>query len=872
LIHLSFQKEEPMKNHRRIIKVVILGLLFLAAFPTGPGSAAEGVTATVIGLLPVTIVNEIGTTIGGVALMRVKDQSGTANDPSKYVLFQTPASIYRGYRTYTIPATITPASIKSIQVSTNYKGPAKATQRWSWYLYDWLDSSWVLRGDNTGAAANVWKYLMFRTSASPAKFVNATTKQIRLRLVSNNSNGDAKLDYEAIVVCADALGCVRILPSSPVHIAYILPVSGGAQDLGIDARNGAVIAIDDAAGKILNHTIKFDGKDSLCNSGGGLAAATQLAADPSIVAIVGPGCSSETKGGMSVLSAAGLVVVSPSNTLPDLTEPGNPYHFPGYLRVSISDKVQGRLAAQFAWSFLSETKAATIRDGNQISDYQRKDFEAKFIQLGGTISTQKLIDPKATDFSAVLTSIAAGNPDVIYMPVSMPAAGYLVPQARGTTGLETADLIGSDALYTQDLATAAGADVEGFYVTNLDTGLFKPAYKSHFLPAYKAKFGYDPISVWHAHAYDAFNMIKAAIVKVAVVEPDGTIHLGRKVLRDALYATTTFNGLTGNLTCNNLGDCSAANLSMFRYPADPYWPPVPIWPHNQREDGAYRVNIPVNGSLQNPAWSPDGNSILFTRFRKGYNKEPADLFVVEPGSSDTRLLISDGSGNVNLPGSSWNSITHKIVFSSSRDPHDEIYLVDEDGNPGDEVKVTGRANKVAYEPSLSPNGQWVVFESHVLDVEGDGIVVKYKIDGTMPYQNLTNANEDCRQPNWSPAGDKILYQKFSNGQWDIWIMNSDGTNHRKITSGSGEKTDASFSPDGQWIVYSSDELGLEFANLFIKPVSGGNAIRLTYYEGYDGAPSWSYDGKKVAFESFPGDPDNSSGTTLWIIDVQALFQ
>jgi len=292
----------------------------------------------------------------------------------------------------------------------------------------------------------------------------------------------------------------------------------------------------------------------------------------------------------------------------------------------------------------------------------------------------------------------------------------------------------------------------------------------------------------------------------------------------------------------------------------------------QREDGARRVNIPVNGSLQNPVWSPDGNSLLFTRFRDGYNAEPADLFVVDFSPNNIRVLISDESGNVNLPGSSWNPLTKKIVFSSSREPHDEIYLVDDYGSPGDEVKITDRANMVAYEPSLSPDGQWIVFESHELDVEDNGTIVKYKIDGTIPYQNLTSPDEDYRQPNWSPTGDKILYQKFSDGQWDIWIMNSDGTNHQKVTSGSGDKTDASFSPDGQWIVYSSNQFGLEFANLFITSVSEGNAIRLTHYEGYDGAPSWSSDGKKIAFESCSGDPDNSSGTTLWIIDVPAPFQ
>ena len=282
------------------------------------------------------------------------------------------------------------------------------------------------------------------------------------------------------------------------------------------------------------------------------------------------------------------------------------------------------------------------------------------------------------------------------------------------------------------------------------------------------------------------------------------------------------------------------------------------------------MNILVNGSLQNPAWSPDSGLLLFTRFRNGYNTEPADLFIVDLGATEIRTLVSDGSGNINLPGSSWNSITQEIVFSSSREPHDEIFFIDDESGPGDEVRITNRANLVSYEPSLSPDGQWVVFESHELDVEDNGIIVSYRVDGMMPYQNLTDPGEDCRQPNWSPVGDKILYQRFDDGQWDIWIMNSDGTNHQRVTSGSGDKTDASFSPDGQWIVYSSNESGIEFANLFIISVSGGNAVRITQYEGYDGAPSWSPDGNSIAFESYPGDPDDTLGTTLWIIDVPAL--
>jgi len=294
-------------------------------------------------------------------------------------------------------------------------------------------------------------------------------------------------------------------------------------------------------------------------------------------------------------------------------------------------------------------------------------------------------------------------------------------------------------------------------------------------------------------------------------------------------------------------------------------------PFLYRADGALELEISLNGSLQNPAWSPDAGSLLFTRFRNGYNAEPADLLIIDLGDNSTKTLVSDGSGNVNLPGSSWNAATHKIVFSSTRDPHDEIFIIDEDGIPGDEAKITDRENFVAYEPSFSSDGEWVVFESHQLNVEGDGVITKYEVDGTGSYQMLTDIQEDCRQPNWSPAGDLILYQKLANGQWDIWITNTDGTNHQKITSGSGNKTDASFSPDGQWIVYSSDEGGLEFANLFIIKVSGGNPIRVTNYNGYDGAPSWSPDGRKIAFESYPGDPDDTSGTTLWIIDAPEVL-
>lgn len=180
--------------------------------------------------------------------------------------------------------------------------------------------------------------------------------------------------------------------------------------------------------------------------------------------------------------------------------------------------------------------------------------------------------------------------------------------------------------------------------------------------------------------------------------------------------------------------------------------------------------------------------------------------------------------------------------------------------------MTSRVNKVAYEPTLSPDGEWVVFESHILDVEENGIITKYRVDGSSEYIELTGANDDCRQPNWSPANNKILYQRLVNDEWAIWIMNIDGSDKFKVTNNVGNCTDASFSNDGQFIIYSSD-YQVEIANIYRIDIDGSNPVQLTSFDGYDGATSVSPDGTKLAFESINGEPDESSGTVIVLLEL-----
>ncbi len=374
--------------------------------------------------------------------------------------------------------------------------------------------------------------------------------------------------------CTDSIGCVTVGPTDPVHIAYLLVVSGPNAALGTDSRNGVEIAIDDAGGKILGHDIKFDGQDGGCSADGGQAAGTKLAADPTVIAVIGTSCSSEARAAEPLLSKAGFVTISPSNTAPDLTDPTNPNHYAGYFRTAHNDKVQGKAAADFAYNTLGARKAATIHDGSLYASSLVQVFADNFKQFGGTMTTETSVDPNATDMSSVLASIATGKPDIIYYPIFLPAGAFITVQAKTTPGLENTKLMSADGLYSPDAMKAAGAAAEGWMVSS---PIVQGAAYDAFVAKYKAKFGELPINIFHAHAYDAFNIIMAAIQKVAVKDADGTLHIPRQGLRDAVAATKDFKGLTGVLTCNVDGDCANPIIGAYVYHAGQY-PPELIWP------------------------------------------------------------------------------------------------------------------------------------------------------------------------------------------------------------------------------------------------------------------------------------------------------
>jgi branched-chain amino acid transport system substrate-binding protein len=182
----------------------------------------------------------------------------------------------------------------------------------------------------------------------------------------------------------------------------------------------------------------------------------------------------------------------------------------------------------------------------------------------------------------MLTKIATGKPDMIYYPIFIAAGGHVTRQAKEVAGLEKVILMGADGLFSPDFYKAAGETAIGMYHSSPDFSAFAGGYKA-FLEKHQKKYGEKPLSVFHAHAYDAAMIIFAAIEKVAKKGPDGVLHIGRQKLRDALYETKGFKGLTGTLTCDKHGDCADPRIAIYKtteenvkklvMPDTPFWKP-----------------------------------------------------------------------------------------------------------------------------------------------------------------------------------------------------------------------------------------------------------------------------------------------------------
>jgi len=360
--------------------------------------------------------------------------------------------------------------------------------------------------------------------------------------------------------------------TSTVKIVSSLPMTGSSLGQAQSIVNGINQVLDETQSTACDGKIKieYQSLDDATAAAGKwdpaqvTANSNQAVADPSVVAVVGTFNSGAAKLAIPIYNQADIVMVSPANTYPGLTKPGlgegqepDVYYPSGtrnYARVVPTDDLQGKVAA--IWASSLGAKTVYVLDDQELYGKGIADiFEATAQEKGLKVLGREGIDPKASDYKALMTKIKALNPDLIYFGgITQNNAGQLIKDMRNV-GM-TADKVkfmGPDGIYEQALVDAAGKDAEGVYATfggvpgKELTGDGKVWYDN-----YKAKYNAEP-EAYAAYGYESAKVIVNGIN--AVCKND------RAAIREAVMGTKNFQGLLGTWSFDENGDTTITTMS-----------------------------------------------------------------------------------------------------------------------------------------------------------------------------------------------------------------------------------------------------------------------------------------------------------------------
>ena len=227
-----------------------------------------------------------------------------------------------------------------------------------------------------------------------------------------------------------------------------------------------------------------------------------------------------------------------------------------------------------------------------------------------------------------------------------------------------------------------------------------------------------------------------------------------------------------------------------------------------------------------PALSPDGARVAFVSDCDGSSQ----LYVTRFGETQ-RIRLTDMPGRKADP--AWSPDGQRLAFAADSGGSSQIYVIGADG--GGLVNLTHNTEAYAGHPSWSPDGARLVFDG--LPRNGpDYDIYMMNADGT-DVRDVTNDLPNERLPAWSPDGRRIAFMSDGgNYPWDIWVMDADGQNSHPVTSGPGLHEHPSWSPDGQQIVFQFGIDGRQ--QLYTVNLEDNHLTRLSQDVGNDEAPFW----------------------------------
>jgi branched-chain amino acid transport system substrate-binding protein len=366
------------------------------------------------------------------------------------------------------------------------------------------------------------------------------------------------------------LGTVVVGPGEDIQIrsAAVLSSIG---ELGSSTQRAVALALADY-GPIKGHNVTMGaGLDSLCTPEGGAAAAQTVIGDRRVVGVIGTSCSAAAVKASPILSEAGLVMLSATNTAPSLTSDlrGNAgaEYYRGYYRTANNDLYEAEAVAKFAYHDLGLREMAVFHDGDPYTSGLANAFTVAFEQWGGTVMIAT-VNKGDTDMIPVLTQVAAASPDGLFLPLFPDEGAQIIRQIGQIAGLDAIPLIGGAAML--DFEFLAIPESEGMYLASpelhFEDSVNEATGKSggDIAAAYQEQYNEAPGSVYMAHAYDATTMLLRAIEEVAVAQGD-TLYIDRARLREALTGTADFSGIVGQLNCDEFGDCGTGRVQISQH-------------------------------------------------------------------------------------------------------------------------------------------------------------------------------------------------------------------------------------------------------------------------------------------------------------------
>lgn len=354
----------------------------------------------------------------------------------------------------------------------------------------------------------------------------------------------AKSILVPIFFCLVAQISIMACGQHPILIGFAGQLSGISSDLGVQARNGATLALEEinAQGGIDGHLVRMLAKDD-GNRPEMARQVDQELIDAGVVAIIGHMTSSQSMAALPVLEKAGVVLLSPTTSTPQLTGKKDMF-----FRVQVSSARTARALASFARHRLNLSRILTIKDtDNQAySSPYNHTFLQHFQGLQGRILDSCSFSSIQGDiWGQVKTCLADKDPEGILIIASARDTASLVPRLKArTSGIH---VLSSGWATTHSLLVHGGQTCSGLFAAHDGIADRQKAASQNFMHSYRERFGQKP-SFAAEQGYHAMHVLAQALRKTK----------GQKQgLPQALSQTSPIQSLYGPLSLDTYGDAQA---------------------------------------------------------------------------------------------------------------------------------------------------------------------------------------------------------------------------------------------------------------------------------------------------------------------------